>query len=60
VDHVIRFVASHAAAPTTEKANSDDRVTVGKGISNSTNDIQGSEEDRNHEQQSATTNNSIF
>jgi hypothetical protein len=28
VDDVIRFVASHAAPKTTEKANSDDRVTV--------------------------------
>jgi hypothetical protein len=28
VDDAIRFVASHAAATATEKANSDDRVTV--------------------------------
>jgi hypothetical protein len=60
VDDAIRFVASHAAVPTTEKAKSDERITVDEEGSNS-NDIQGSEEDRSHERQStATTNNSIF
>jgi hypothetical protein len=35
VDDAIRFVTSHAAVPTiTEKANSDDRVTVDEEISN--------------------------
>jgi hypothetical protein len=60
VDDAIRFVASHAILTRTEKANSDDRVTVDEEVSNS-DDIQGSEEDRNHKQQSAaTTNNSTF
>jgi hypothetical protein len=61
VDDTIRFVASHIAAPsTTEKANSDERVTVDKEVNNS-DDIQGSEKNRSHEQQStAITNNSIF
>jgi hypothetical protein len=63
VDDAIRFVASHAVVPkTTEKANSDDRVTVDEKVSNS-DDIQGSEENRSHEQQSTATtetNNSIF
>jgi hypothetical protein len=63
VDDAIRFVTSHAVVPkTTEKANSDDRVTVDEKVSNS-DDIQGSEEDRSHEQQSTATtetNNSIF
>jgi hypothetical protein len=60
VDDAIRFVASHAAPKTTEKANSDGRVTVDRGVSNS-DDIQGPEENRSHKQQStATTNNSIF
>jgi hypothetical protein len=63
VDDAIRFVTSHAAVPTiTEKANSDDRVTVDEEISNR-NDVQRSEENGSHEQQStraATTINSIF
>jgi hypothetical protein len=63
VDDAIRFVASHSAAPaTTEKANSDERVTVDEEVGNS-DDIQGSEESRSHEQQSTaatTTINSIF
>jgi hypothetical protein len=60
VDDAIRFVALHAA-PITEKANSDERVTVAKEVSNS-DDIQGFEENRSHKQQSTTTttNNSIF
>jgi hypothetical protein len=45
VDDSIRFVASHAAPKTTEKANSDDRFTISEEVSNS-NDIQGSEENR--------------
>jgi hypothetical protein len=61
VDDTIRFVTSHTAArTTTEKANSDTRVTVDEEVSNS-DDIQGSEEnrsDRHHS--SATTNNFIF
>jgi hypothetical protein len=57
VDDAIRFVASHTAAPATrEKANSDDRFTVDKEISN-INDIQRSEEDRSHKRQSTTTTN---
>jgi hypothetical protein len=61
VDDAIRFVASHTTAPTTtEKANADERVTIDKEVSNN-DDIQGSEENRSHEQQSTiTTNNSIF
>jgi hypothetical protein len=60
VDDAIRFVASHTVPTATEKANSNERVTVGEEISNS-NDIQGSEEDRSYKQQSTTkTNNSIF
>jgi hypothetical protein len=59
VDDAIRFVASHKVL-TTEKANSDERVTVDEGVTKG-NDIQGSEENRSHEQQSrATTNNTIF
>jgi hypothetical protein len=49
VDDAIRFVASHTVA-TTEKANSDGRVTVDEEVSNS-DDIQGSEENRSYEQQ---------
>jgi hypothetical protein len=46
VDDAIRFVASHTPAlATTEKANSDERVTVDEEVSNS-NDIQGSEENQ--------------
>jgi hypothetical protein len=62
VDKKAEYVMrSHTAKPmTTEKANSDQRVTVDKE-SISRNDIQGSEEDHSHKQQSrATTNNSIF
>jgi hypothetical protein len=60
VDDAIRFVASHAAPTTTEKANSDERVTVDEEVSN-TDDIQGSEEARSYKQQSTeATNNSIF
>jgi hypothetical protein len=62
VDDAIRFVASHAAPKTIEKTNSDDIVTVDEEICNS-DDIQGSEENRSHEEQSGattTTNNSIF
>jgi hypothetical protein len=50
VDDTIRFVTSHTAArTTTEKANSDTRVTVDEEVSNS-DDIQGSEENRIHKQ----------
>ena len=60
VDDAIRFVSSHAAPTTTEKANSDGRVTVDEEISNR-DDIQGSKENNSHKQQTAaTTNNSIF
>jgi hypothetical protein len=59
VDDVIRFVASHAVSTRTEKANSDEQVTIDKKVSNR-DDIQGSEEDCSHEQRSTTTNNSIF
>jgi hypothetical protein len=60
VDDAIRFVASRTTAPTTtEKANSDERVTVDKEVSNS-DDFQGSEETCSHKQQSTATNNSIF
>ena len=61
VDDAIRFVASHTSASvTTEKANSHDRVTVDEEVSNSS-DIQRSEENGSHKQQStATTINSIF
>jgi hypothetical protein len=58
----IRFkVSCSLASTTTEKANSDERVTVDEEVSND-NDIQGSEENGSHEQQqsTATTNNSIF
>jgi hypothetical protein len=49
VDDAIRFVASHTLAyATTEKANSDDRVTVDEEVVNN-NDIQGSAENRSHE-----------
>ena len=59
VDDAIRFVASHTAV-STEKANSDNRVTVDEEVT-SRNDVQRSEEDRSHEQRSiTTTNNSIF
>jgi hypothetical protein len=60
VDDAIRFVASYTALQPREKANSDERVTVGEEVSNR-DDIQGSEENRSHKQHStATTNNSIF
>ena len=63
VDDAIRFVASHTLTPAiTEKANSDEGVTLDKGVSTS-DDIQGSEEDRNSEHHSTaeqTTNNTIF
>jgi hypothetical protein len=61
VNDAIRFVASHVVSTIAEKANSDERVTVDKEVSNN-DDIQGSEEDRNHEQQSTatTTINSTF
>jgi hypothetical protein len=59
VDDAIRFIASHTLA-STEKTNLDERVTVDKKVNNS-DDVQGSEENRSHEQlQSTTTNNSIF
>ena len=59
VDDAIRFVATHTAL-STEKANSDNRVTVDEGDSDS-DDIQRSEENRSYEQQATTTtNNSIF
>jgi hypothetical protein len=54
-----RFVTSYTLAlTTTEKANSDERVTVAE----ESNDIQGSEENRSDKQHStaATANNSIF
>jgi hypothetical protein len=50
VDDAIRFVASHGAPTITEKANSDERVTVDEEVSN-LDDIQGSEENRSYEQQ---------
>jgi hypothetical protein len=60
VDDTIKFVASHAAHTTIERANSDDRITVDEEVCDN-DDIQGSEENRNYKQQStATTNNSIF
>jgi hypothetical protein len=63
VNDAIRFVASNTAASVvTEKANSDKMVTVDEEATNS-NDIQGSEENRSHKQQSTaatTTNNTIF
>jgi hypothetical protein len=59
VDDAIRFVASHTI-PTRERANSDERVTVDEEVITS-HDIQGSEENRSHEQRSTTaTNNTIF
>jgi hypothetical protein len=59
VDDAIRFIDSHTAP--TEKANSDNRVTVVEEGTNS-NDFQGSEENRSYKQQptATTTNNSIF
>jgi hypothetical protein len=63
VDDAIRFVASHTSASvTTEKAMSDKGVTLDKEKIDRKDDIQGSEENRSHEQQSAATktNNSIF
>jgi hypothetical protein len=60
VDDAIKFVASHATHTITEKANSDERVTIDEEVSNS-NDIQRSEENRSYKKQStARTNNSIF
>jgi hypothetical protein len=60
LDDAIRFVASHAAPTTTQKANSDERVTVDEEVTDR-NDFQRSEENRSHEQWSTTTtNNSIF
>jgi predicted adenine nucleotide alpha hydrolase (AANH) superfamily ATPase len=60
VDDAIRFVASHAVSTIKEKANSDDINTVDEEISNR-NDVQRSEENHSHKQQSTTTtNNSIF
>jgi hypothetical protein len=62
VDDAIRFVASRAVVPkTTEKANCNDRDTADEEVSIS-DDIQGSEENSSHEQQSTATatNNSIF
>jgi hypothetical protein len=60
VNDAIRFVPSHTTAPTTtEKANSDERVTVDEENS----DIQGSEENRSHKHQStteATTNQFVL
>jgi hypothetical protein len=48
-------VASYTFEPaTTEKANSDERDTVDEEVSNS-DDIQGFEENRSHEQQSTAT-----
>jgi DNA-binding CsgD family transcriptional regulator len=59
VEDAIKFVASHAVP--TEKANSDERVTVDEEISNS-NDIQGSEKNRSWQSTTTghTTTNSIF
>jgi hypothetical protein len=54
MNDAIRFVATHAVSTTIEKANSDERVTVGKEFSNS-NDVQGFEENCSHEQQSTAT-----
>jgi hypothetical protein len=64
VEDAMRFVSSHSVAPATEKANSDERITVDGEISNS-NDIQGSEETCSGKQRStaagpATTINAIF
>jgi hypothetical protein len=60
LDDAIRFVASHAAPTTTQKANSDERVTVDEEVTDR-NDFQRSEENRSHEQWSTTTtNNFIF
>lgn len=62
VDDAIRFVASYTSASTIEKANSVDRLTVNEEVRIS-DDIQGSEEDCNHEQQSTakqTTSNTIL
>ena len=60
LDDAVRFVASHAAPKTTEKADSDDRVTIDEDVSNR-NDIQGSQENSSYKKQSAArTNNSIF
>jgi hypothetical protein len=62
VDGAIRFVASYNATSTkTERANSDDTVTVDKENGGS-NDVQRSEENHSHGQQSTATktNNSIF
>jgi hypothetical protein len=60
VDDAIRFVASYAVVPKTiEKSDSDKMVTVDEEVCNS-DDIQGSEEDRSHEQQSTATNNSFL
>ena len=46
-----RFAVSYALAPGTEKANSDNRVTIDEEISNR-NDFQGSEENRSEMQHS--------
>jgi hypothetical protein len=54
VDDAIRFVALHAVVPTiTEKANSDERITVDEE-NISRNDIQGSVENRSDKQHSTT------
>jgi hypothetical protein len=59
VDDAIRFVALHTV-PKTEKAISDESATVDEETSSS-NDIQGSEENRSYNRQSTTKiNNSIF
>ena len=61
LDDAVRFVASHAAPKTTEKADSDDRVTIDEDVSNR-NDIQGSQENSSYKKQwqGRRTNNSIF
>ena len=59
VDDAIRFIASNAVK-TTEKGNTDKMSIVEKEVSNS-NNVKGSQESSRHlQQQSTTTNNSIF
>ena len=59
LDDAVRFVASHAAPKTTEKANSDDRVTIDEDVSNR-NDIQGSQENSSYKKQSADKNKQLY
>jgi transcriptional regulator len=61
-ENISRYVDERL--PTTERANYDKTVTIDEEVSDSSNDIQGSEENRSHMQQSTaattTTNNTIF